>query len=112
MCTSQLCCVHVSGGDNFHEQRPNNNHILIILSGLRCRRPADTLWPTVNQSSIAAPSNMAAKAVHLVKPDLAEPASGLTIATVDRPVPGEGQVLVEMILRPVNPADIFSLMGV
>eukprot|EP00197_Chlamydomonas_leiostraca_P016178 CAMPEP_0202860756 /NCGR_PEP_ID=MMETSP1391-20130828/2367_1 /ASSEMBLY_ACC=CAM_ASM_000867 /TAXON_ID=1034604 /ORGANISM="Chlamydomonas leiostraca, Strain SAG 11-49" /LENGTH=59 /DNA_ID=CAMNT_0049539993 /DNA_START=39 /DNA_END=214 /DNA_ORIENTATION=- len=28
------------------------------------------------------------------------------------PTPGQGEVLVKVTLRPVNPADIFSIMGV
>lgn len=48
---------------------------------------------------------MAAKAVHLVKADVAGPE--LEVVEVDRPVPAEGQVLVQLSMRPVNPADIF-----
>ena len=40
-----------------------------------------------------------------------DPASGVEVAEVERPQPGQGEVLVNITLRPVNPADIFSLQG-
>lgn len=52
------------------------------------------------------------RAVHLKEPSREDPASGVEVAEVDRPQPGQGEVLVNIILRPVNPADIFSLQGV
>ncbi|GAB4815899.1 hypothetical protein N2152v2_002945 [Parachlorella kessleri] len=52
------------------------------------------------------------RAVHLKEPSREDPASGVEVAEVDRPQPGQGKVLVNIILRPVNPADIFSLQGV
>jgi len=33
------------------------------------------------------------------------------VAEVEVPEPGEGQVLVKIEMRPVNPADIFSVQG-
>lgn len=47
------------------------------------------------------------KAVQLLRADVANPTAGLTVADVPKPAPGEGQVLLEIFLRPVNPADIF-----
>lgn len=40
---------------------------------------------------------------------LQDPTSGLEVVEVPRPTPGQGEVLVRITLRPVNPADIFSL---
>lgn len=40
---------------------------------------------------------------------LQDPTSGLDVVEAPRPTPGQGEVLVRITLRPVNPADIFSL---
>jgi hypothetical protein len=40
------------------------------------------------------------KAVQLVKPDLANPAAGLDVASVQRPTPGAGEVLVQVSWPP------------
>jgi len=52
------------------------------------------------------------KAVTLSGFDVENPISTISISEQPIPEPGEGQVVVRMTLRPVNPADIFSLMGV
>ena len=40
-----------------------------------------------------------------------DPASGIAIAEREVPVPGNGEVLVRLFLRPINPSDLFSLAG-
>uniref|UniRef100_A0A7S0RMK9 Enoyl reductase (ER) domain-containing protein n=1 Tax=Chlamydomonas leiostraca TaxID=1034604 RepID=A0A7S0RMK9_9CHLO len=52
-------------------------------------------------------------AVQVLKFDAANYLENLKVVT-DAPVPtpGDGEVLVKLLLRPVNPADIFSIMGV
>lgn len=40
------------------------------------------------------------------------PSKVLRLAEAPRPTPGPGQVLVRMKLRPINPADHFSILGV
>ena len=52
------------------------------------------------------------KAVQVQAFDLADPASTLMVVTSAHPTPGAGEVLVQLYLRPVNPADIFSILGV
>jgi NADPH:quinone reductase-like Zn-dependent oxidoreductase len=52
------------------------------------------------------------KAVTLSGFDPANPTSTIQVQDLAIPTPGEGEVVVKMSLRPVNPADIFSLMGV
>ena len=51
------------------------------------------------------------KAVHVVVFDAADPSKAVECAEVPVPEPGAGEVLVRVTLRPVNPADGFSLMG-
>lgn len=41
-----------------------------------------------------------------------DPAAHLVAAKVAVPSPGPGEALVRLLLRPINPADMFSLMGV
>lgn len=53
----------------------------------------------------------------VTSPNLENPASGLDVVIDDRSVescdlPDEHHILAEMSLRPINPADIFSIMGV
>lgn len=54
--------------------------------------------------------------VVVTRPNLENPASGLDVSPDDRTVEScnlpERHILAEMILRPINPADIFSIMGV
>lgn len=52
------------------------------------------------------------KAVQLSGFDAGNPTSTIKVVAAPRPVPGEGEVLVRLTLRPCNPADIFSVMGV
>lgn len=52
------------------------------------------------------------KAVRLYKPNADTPGAAAVIETVPVPEPGQGQVLVQLRLRPVDPADVFTLMGV
>jgi NADPH:quinone reductase-like Zn-dependent oxidoreductase len=40
-----------------------------------------------------------------------DPTSTMSVAEEAAPVPQHGQVLVRLTLRPVNPADIFSLVS-
>lgn len=40
-----------------------------------------------------------------------DPTSGLNLADLPVPSPGAGEVLVRISLRPINPADVFSLLG-
>lgn len=42
----------------------------------------------------------------------ADPTSTISVVETPIPSPGEGEVVVKLTLRPINPADIFSLMGV
>ena len=42
----------------------------------------------------------------------ADPLSTLAVVDGPVPVPGEGEVLIKITARPVNPADVFSIMGV
>lgn len=51
------------------------------------------------------------KAVTLAGFDPAAPTDNISISELPVPVPGPDEVLVRMTLRPVNPADIFCLMG-
>lgn len=52
-------------------------------------------------------------AVQVTKLDAATFMSNIKVAKdVPVPAPGAGEVLVKMILRPINPADVFCLMGV
>ena len=43
---------------------------------------------------------------------MADPVSKLQVMEAPIPVPGPGEVLVHMRMRPVDPADFFSIMGV
>ena len=43
---------------------------------------------------------------------MADPVSKLQVLEAPIPVPGAGEVLVHMRMRPVDPADFFSIMGV
>jgi hypothetical protein len=51
--------------------------------------------------------------VVLKQPSLENPAAGVVVETTDRPSADllPGSVRVKLSLRPINPADIFSLMG-
>ncbi|KAJ3054974.1 hypothetical protein HK097_000199 [Rhizophlyctis rosea] len=40
------------------------------------------------------------------------PSKALDVTDVAKPEPGQGEVLVKMKLRPVNPSDIYSIMGI
>ncbi len=40
-----------------------------------------------------------------------EPVTGIVLAERPVPVPGAGEVLVRIFLRPINPSDLFSLAG-
>eukprot|EP00887_Chlorella_sp_A99_P003043 scaffold9.g3043.t1 len=51
-------------------------------------------------------------AIQVTKYDQKNPAAGLAVAELPRPTPGPGEALVQLKLRPVNPADIFSIIGV
>ena len=51
------------------------------------------------------------KAVHVTKFNQDNPAAAVGLVDVKRPEPKEGEVLVHICMRPVNPADIFSLQG-
>ena len=51
-------------------------------------------------------------AVTLKSFNAAAPTSTIEIKQLQIPVPQDGEVVVRLKLRPVNPADIFSLMGV
>ena len=42
----------------------------------------------------------------------ADPSSTLEVVQVPTPVPAAGEVLVKVTARPINPADVFSVMGV
>ena len=50
--------------------------------------------------------------VQLIKPSIENPASGLDVVELPVPKPTAGEVLVRVTLRPINPADIFSIQGV
>ena len=55
--------------------------------------------------------------VVVTRPNLENPASGLVVVSDDRTIescvlPDDHHILAEMIMRPINPADIFSIMGV
>ena len=50
--------------------------------------------------------------VQLIKPSIENPASGLDVVELPVPKPAAGEVLVRVTLRPINPADIFSIQGV
>ena len=52
------------------------------------------------------------KAITLSGFDMANPTSTMTVSELPIPTPGAGEVVVRITLRPVNPADIFALMGV
>ncbi|EFN59884.1 hypothetical protein CHLNCDRAFT_59525 [Chlorella variabilis] len=52
------------------------------------------------------------KAVKLSSFDIGNPTSTMTVVSGPRPAPGPGEVLVRLTLRPVNPADMFAIMGV
>jgi trans-2-enoyl-CoA reductase len=58
-------------------------------------------------------ANMGQK-VLLKAPNMEDPASGLEVCSIEDSSPQleDGQVLVGLSLRPINPADIFSIMGV
>ncbi|KAK9808716.1 hypothetical protein WJX72_002434 [[Myrmecia] bisecta] len=51
-------------------------------------------------------------AVQVVKYNFDVPADAIEVGKLDIPQPGEKEVLIRLILRPVNPADIFSIQGV
>ena len=40
-----------------------------------------------------------------------DPISAAQVAQIPVPEPGVGEVVVKIYLRPVNPADVFSLQG-
>ena len=40
-----------------------------------------------------------------------EPATGIAVVERPTPMPGAGEVLVRIFLRPINPSDLFSLAG-
>lgn len=42
---------------------------------------------------------------------IAEPADGLALVDVPEPVPGPGEVLVEVKARPIQPADLLIVRG-
>jgi NADPH:quinone reductase-like Zn-dependent oxidoreductase len=44
--------------------------------------------------------------------DMANPTSTFKVVESAVPTPGAGEVLIKLSLRPVNPADVFSIMGV
>lgn len=50
--------------------------------------------------------------VRVTKYNLEEPAAAVEVAQAPVPEPGQGQVLIRLQLRPVDPADIFSVQGV
>lgn len=52
------------------------------------------------------------KAVVLEKADIESPCSGVVVEDLPMPVPQAGEVLVHLSMRPINPADVFSLKGV
>lgn len=52
------------------------------------------------------------KAVTLSGFDIANPTSTIVVKDLPIPTPNAGEIVVRITLRPVNPADIFSLMGV
>ena len=43
--------------------------------------------------------------------DLDHPAEAVQVVQAPIPEPGQGEVLVRLRLRPVNPADLFSVEG-
>jgi NADPH:quinone reductase len=52
------------------------------------------------------------QAIHAVKPgSYHEPAAGAELVTVPVPEPKQGEVLIKVQLRVVNPVDIYTLMG-
>ncbi|KAI8106698.1 hypothetical protein M9434_001352 [Picochlorum sp. BPE23] len=56
---------------------------------------------------------MSNSAVVLKTPDMEDPAAGIEVKEVEKPSSlGPKEVLCQMRMRPINPADIFSLMGV
>ena len=52
------------------------------------------------------------KAVRVTKPNAEHPGAAAQVEHVTVPEPCEGEVLVQLRLRPVDPADVFTLMGV
>ncbi|CAG9465726.1 unnamed protein product [Pedinophyceae sp. YPF-701] len=52
------------------------------------------------------------KAVRVNAFNMAAPAEAATVTEVPVPEPKDGEALVRMTMRPVDPADLFSLMGV
>lgn len=44
--------------------------------------------------------------------NIKDPVASISVASAPIPEPAEGEVLVRLMLRPVNPADVFSLQGV
>jgi NADPH:quinone reductase-like Zn-dependent oxidoreductase len=46
------------------------------------------------------------RAVHLKQASIEKPTSGLEVVETERPTPGQGEVLVRIHLRPVNPAGV------
>lgn len=52
------------------------------------------------------------KAVRVTKPNAEHPGAAAQVEHVTVPEPREGEVLVQLRLRPVDPADVFTLMGV
>ena len=62
-------------------------------------------------AATAVPQTM--KAVRLTKPNMEHPGGeGSALDSVPVPNPGAGEYLVQMKLRPCNPADVFSFAGV
>lgn len=54
---------------------------------------------------------MSQTAVLVTNFNLGDPAGAVEIQEVAIPEPKEGEVLVNIKLRPVNPADLFSVQG-
>ncbi|PSC73519.1 trans-2-enoyl-mitochondrial [Micractinium conductrix] len=62
-------------------------------------------WP----ATIAMSTN---RAVQLHEHSIKSPSSACSIGDAPVPTPAQGEVLVRIHLRPVNPADVFSIQGV
>lgn len=51
------------------------------------------------------------QAVYVNKPDIQDPANAIEIRSLPVPEPKDGEVLVKLLLRPINPCDVYTLKG-